>query len=564
MVASPLDVDLVRCGLVKGLPAAWLAAREADLLAPLRLLAPGALPEDPPPLVDRSGVAAGLARANAEYGHPRAAELAAKLADPGTRVVVGGQQTGLFGGPLLALVKAATAVRYAEALEAAGKPAVAIFWMATEDHDWAEVESATFPGPSGLLRLALGDDPSPLAPVGLRTIGPEVEGLVAALAESFPNERFAEWRERLAGWWAPGARFGDAFARQTVALLGARSPLMLDSMLPELKIAERPLLRLLVERRTAVEAAFAAAEARVLARGFELQVSPQRGASPLFLLRDAARRRIEWRGDGAFRLRGAASTQAVQPVSDLLAILEDDPSKVSPGVLARPAIQDAVLGTTLQIMGPGETAYLAQAAAIYPLLGVRAPWTALRPQVLIFDARQREQLTELGAGLAELLFAPEKIVSRLAARAGGGFVAERRAAAEELVDGMRRPALALDPGLEKPWTKTRDTLLGALDAFAAKVEAAAARRDGVSQQRFEHLRLVTRPDGVMQERLLSTAWFAGRYGEGFGDALLEQLALDPRRLALVDPTAERFGVDRQRANSGSAANSNRANIARPA
>ena len=542
MGAASEQIDLVAHGLVKGMPAAWLAGRESDLLAPLRLLAPGTLPEGPPPNVDRRGIAAGLKRANEAYGHPRAAELAAKLADPATAVVVGGQQTGLFGGPLLALVKAAAAVRHAEALEAAGRPAVALFWMATEDHDWAEVESATFLGSAGLVNFALGDDPAPLAPIGLRRVGPEIENLFAALAAAFPSERFAAWSARLAAWWKPGALFGEAFAQQTVALLGGRAPLMLDSMLPELKAAQRPHLRRLIEERAAVETAYVAAEDRVVARGFDLQVAPQRGASPLFLLRDGARRRIEWSGGDAFRLRGApAGTLAdtAEPVADLLALLASDPSLISPGVLARPAIQDAVLGTTLQIMGPGETAYLAQAAAVYPLLGVAAPWTALRPQVLVFDARQREQLAELGADLPELLFSPEKIASRLAVRAGGGFVAERRAAAEQLLEGLRAPALALDPGLEKPWTKTRDTLLGALDAFAAKVEAAAARRGGVAQQRFDHLRQATRPGGGLQERVLSTAWFAGRYGGDFGAALLEQLALDPRHLVLVDPHAGR-------------------------
>ncbi len=539
MAAPPLEVDLLLHGLVKGMPAAWLAGKETDLLAPLRLLAPGTLPEMAPPAVDRRGIAAGLSRTNAGYGHPRAAELAAKLADPATAVVVGGQQTGLFGGPLLALVKAAAAVRYAEALEARGRPAVALFWMATEDHDWAEVASATFLGPDGLLDLALADDPSPLAPVGCRQIGPEVESLLAALAASFPGERFAEWRRRLAEWWAPGARFGDAFARQMVALLGARSPLMLDSMLPSLKVAQRPHLIRLIEARVEVEAAYVAAEERIAARGFELQVAPQRGASPLFLLRDGARRRIEWSGDAGFRLRGAPGAEPAEPVAELVELLEREPSLVSPGVLARPAIQDAVLGTTLQVMGPGETAYLAQAAAVYPILGVAAPWTTLRPQVLVFDRRQREHLAELGATLGELLFAPEKIAHRLAALAGGGFVGPARQAAAELLDGLRAPSVALDPTLEKPWTKTRETLLGALDAFAAKVEAAAARRGGVAQQRFESLRQMTRPGGGLQERVLSTGWFAGRYGALFGEALLEQLTLDPRRLALVDPNADR-------------------------
>ena len=59
MSASPLEVDLIAHGLVKGLPAAWLAGKETDLLAPLRLLAPGTLPEMAPPAVDRSGIAEG-------------------------------------------------------------------------------------------------------------------------------------------------------------------------------------------------------------------------------------------------------------------------------------------------------------------------------------------------------------------------------------------------------------------------------------------------------------------------------------------------------------------------
>ena len=112
MAAPPEQIDLVAHGLVKGMPAAWLAGKETDLLAPLRLLAPGTLPEMAPPNVDRRAIAAGLARANQAYGHPRAAELAAKLADPATAVVVGGQQTGLFGGPLLALVNASSEERH--------------------------------------------------------------------------------------------------------------------------------------------------------------------------------------------------------------------------------------------------------------------------------------------------------------------------------------------------------------------------------------------------------------------------------------------------------------------
>jgi bacillithiol biosynthesis cysteine-adding enzyme BshC len=518
---------------LSGFAADVVAGRHLDLLAPLSLVAPGTPPAGAAPATaDRVELAAGLAAANAAAGHPRAAELAAKLARAETAVVVTGQQTGLFGGPLLALVKAAAATRWAEALEAAGRPAVAVFWMATEDHDFAEVAQATVLGPDGPLRLTLGEDPQPLAPVGLRTVGPAVAGLLEQLRARFPSEWFRAWVDRLALWWRPEARFGEAFAATLTALLGARAPLFLDSMAPALKLAQRPFLTALVERRAAHAAALAAREAELAARGLPLQVAPQPGASPLFLVRGRERRRIEWRGETRFALRGL---DGEWPVEELLATIADNPSAVSPGVLARPAVQDAVLGARVFVVGPGELAYLPQASAAHAVLGVAPPAVALRPHALVLDERSRAHLEELGATVAELLAGPEAIAARLAARAGADFAAPVRAAVERELDRLREPALALDAGLGKPWEKTHESVLRALDAFAARVEAAGARRDETGSHRLAQLVSLSRPGDQPQERVLASAWFAGRWGEGFAARLIDQLDLDARRLSLVDP-----------------------------
>src|SRR5262245_45798200 len=115
------------------LPAALARGRDLDLLLPMRFATPGAAPEIVAPTVDRGALAQALASANAGYAHAAAAALAAKLADPKTRLVVTGQQPGLFGGPLYALTKMVAAVRWAEELERQGAPALAVFWVATED-----------------------------------------------------------------------------------------------------------------------------------------------------------------------------------------------------------------------------------------------------------------------------------------------------------------------------------------------------------------------------------------------------------------------------------------------
>jgi bacillithiol biosynthesis cysteine-adding enzyme BshC len=530
-------VDLAAAGLLPPLAAAFLAGRDRDLLAPLAFLPPGELPEPaevaPEAAATRRALAEPLAVANRSYGHPRADELARRLADPATAVVVAGQQPGLLGGPLYTFSKLLAAARWAAALEAAGRPAVAVFWVATEDHDWHEVSRATVPARGGTLDLDLGPDPEPLTPVGVRCLGPAVSDLLANLAAAMPGDRYAEWVEVLGRWYRPEARFGEAFCRLMVELAGERCPLLLDSMLPALKVAQRPVLQRLVDRRREVDAALAAADEEIGRRGHPHQVHPQPGVSPLFLFRHGQRRRVAWAGDDAFELRGGEGEP--RPLAELLAAIAGNPEVVSPGVLARPAVQDAVLGTALMVMGPGELSYLPQAAPVYRVLEVTPPAVALRPQVLVLESHHLEQLAEAGLSVAELLAPREELDRLLAERSGDDFTAGPRRRLEELLAELRAPALALDPNLERPWEKTRDHVLGALDTFAGKVRSAAARQDEVRGSRLDRLRETVLPGGRLQERVIASAHYPGKYRGRFAEAYWEQMELDGSSLQVVTP-----------------------------
>ncbi|HEX9668619.1 MAG TPA: bacillithiol biosynthesis cysteine-adding enzyme BshC [Thermoanaerobaculia bacterium] len=538
---AALRVELEAAGLLPPLPRAFLAGRDLDLLAPLRL----ARPEAPPPLPPRPAAAAAAARraladtlafANRAYGHPEADRLAARLADPATRVVVGGQQPGLFGGPLLTLVKAVALTRWAAALEAQGEPAVAVFWVASEDHDWQEVSRAAFPTPQGTRVFDLGPDPEPLQPVGMRTLGPEVVAVLAALGEAMPGERYAAWLAALGRWYRPDARFGEAFCRLLAHLLGRHCPLLLDAMLPSLKEAQRPVLTRLVERRVEVEAALARADAAIAGRGHPLQVASRPGEAPLFLIGREGRRRVEWHG-GGFRLRGVPGADPL-PVEELRRTIEENPGAVSPGVSARPVVQDAVLGTALQVIGPAELSYLTQSAGLYEVLEVEPPAVALRPQAVVLEVHQVERLEEEGLTLADLLGPPELLERRLAEDAGGDVTADARRRIAEVLDGLRGPLLALDPGLERPYAKTREQVTKNLELLAARAVAAAARRDEVGRRRVEQLREAVLPGGKLQERVVSSAHFPGKYGDAFAAALWEQMELGPETLQVVVPGAE--------------------------
>lgn len=537
-VNGPTDSDslnLLATGRFPPLAEAFLLGRSRELLAPVRFLAPGEHPTatDSPVNVDRRALSRALAEANDRHGHPRARQLADDLADPSTCVVITGQQPGLFGGPMYTLSKAVAAELWAARLREMGQPAVALFWVATEDHDFRETSRATFLTAGGARTFDLGDDRQPLVPVGRRVLGPEVSRILAELRQAIPGERFGDWLAELEDWYAPDARFGDAFAKLMVRVLGPRCPLLVDAMLPELKRAQRPWMRQIVEERIELATAFESRDHEIIAKGYPLQVRPQQGASPLFLEHEGQRRRIEWRGTAEFRLRGEESFKG--SVEDLLGIIDADPGRVSPGVRARSAIQDAVFGTYLQVLGPGEMSYLPQAAPLFDLLGVTAPRVTLRPQILVLDERQRTRSVESGIGIPQLLDPAFDLDRWLAPPEDMGFLEVAEEELEALLGALQGPSLSLDGNLERPLKKTADQMWRALKAYRSKVTAAASRQDATQRARLEALRESCLPFGRLQERVVVSVQFPARYGDDLVEAIFEQMNLDPTKLSIVTP-----------------------------
>ena len=101
----------------------------------------------------------------------------------GARTVVTGQQVGLFGGPLLTLLKAATAIRKAQVASEAGVPHVPVFWMATEDHDLHEVNQATLLGKASVETLRSSFPGHRQQPVGSLPLGEAIAPVVAHAEE---------------------------------------------------------------------------------------------------------------------------------------------------------------------------------------------------------------------------------------------------------------------------------------------------------------------------------------------------------------------------------------------
>src|SRR5215472_2622266 len=156
-----------------------------------------------------------------------------RLAQPGTVAVVTGQQVGLFSGPAYTLYKALHAIRLAQWLSENGLPAVPVFWLATEDHDFAEVNHAwTFGADHRPLKLEMPRANSQPAggPVGEEPLAdPPLAHLREAMCDLPFVDEVAALVERA---YSPGETMGSAFGKLLRELLIRFDMPLVDPMLP--------------------------------------------------------------------------------------------------------------------------------------------------------------------------------------------------------------------------------------------------------------------------------------------------------------------------------------------
>ena len=435
------------------------------------------------------------------------------LAQPGTVAVVTGQQVGLFLGPLYTVYKAATAIAWAAAVEReTGARCVPIFWLQTEDHDFAEIAGCCVPAPGEPpLKLSLPAVERRCS-VAHVTLPPEVAGLVAALegaTSALPEAASILPLVRAA--YQPGRPISAAFAHLLAAVFAEEGLVVLDPRCSDLAPLAAPINRAALEQADAIDAA-------LLRRGLELEqagLAEQvhvRSGSPLVFFHpegsEGPRHRLQRAGAG-FRLDSGAEVA----IADVLAAAARNPLRLSTSALLRPIVQDALLPAVAYVGGPAEIGNLAQTAVLYPLFDVRPAMPVPRARFRLVDPRSATRLSELGLSAADVEVPREQLLEQLgAARAGLPSADE---IAKALLAGMpdRIDALAAArPALDRAARRTRFTVERAAARFAARQARLIAAEDRTLAERIDLLQSILYPECTPQERVHSLPWFAARFG----------------------------------------------------
>jgi bacillithiol biosynthesis cysteine-adding enzyme BshC len=442
----------------------------------------------------------------------------ARFAQPDTVAIVTGQQVGLFSGPAYTMYKALTAARIATHLTEQGIPAVPVFWLATEDHDLAEVDHAwAFGGdhqPVALRASARSDGQRPVGGIQLDS-APVAE--LHELLGSFPFGN--DVSDIVAEAYRPGVTLGESFRRLVQSLLHKFDLLYLDPLAEDVRRIGGPFLLNAISVAPDLKRDLLARNAELQEAGYHTQVHVEPNSSLFFVL-DGGRRISLKKQNGYY-----VSKERRYTPDELAAAAEH----LSPNALLRPVMQDYLLPTAMYFGGPAELAYLAQAEVLYRTLLGRMPVVEHRAGFTLLDARAKKLMERYRLGWPEVFEGESGLRDAIARRL---IPSELQRVFEETTHSVESSLFRLghelsrfDPTLVSALEKGRAKMLYQLSKLQKKSEREALRRNTRACEEARYLSGLLYPNKHLQERLYSILPFIAKHGFDLLDQLYQQINL---------------------------------------
>ena len=435
----------------------------------------------------------------------------------GAFAVVAGQQVGLFGGPLFSLFKIASQLALIKQLAALGVDCVPVFWLASEDHDLAEVNQALllthdfqlapFTSPTA------GVQGSPVA--GIRfaegaspIVNQAAELLGDSLAADFLRQSYTE-----------GETFSNAYAMLYSRIFAEHGLIFLDPADRELHRIAAPLFTSAVEHAAELDEGLLVRGRELQAAGYHEQVKVTKESTPLFAIVNGARVAIH-RGNGGFKI----GRDPLSP-EELLRRVKDAPENFNANVLLRPVLQDYLLPTLAYIGGPAEIAYFAQAAVVYQMLLGRVTPVASRLSATLIEPRIEKLMTKYAVELPELFHGECPLRDCMAARSLPPELKDNFEGARLSVDtAMQQVSTSLrnlDPTLVEAAARATNKMRYQIERLRKRAAQAELRRSEILARHAAQIENAVYPHKTLQEREVAAIYFYAKYGPPLINQLVE-------------------------------------------
>lgn len=292
------------------------------------------------------------------------------LSNSNTFTVTTGHQLSLFTGPLYFIVKILHVIKMCEGLKAKypNNHFVPVYWMATEDHDFEEIQSAS------LFKKKITWETEQKGPVGRFSL----DGLGEVrlqLEELFSNHSDSEVIKAIDSFY--GENYAAAMRNLVNHLFADRGLVIIDGDDKALKQSFVPTMKKEVKEQFSFNAV-SDTNSLLAFKGAKLQVTPRE--INLFYIENGVRERIIQEGDKFF-----IKDIGVHTEETLIDLMDCHPEKFSPNVILRPAYQETILPNLTYVGGAGEISYWLQLKGVFDELKLTYPLIQVRNSVIWLD-----------------------------------------------------------------------------------------------------------------------------------------------------------------------------------
>lgn len=327
------------------------------------------------------------------------------LKEENTFTITTGHQLNLFTGPLYFLYKIISTINLCEELkkEYPNQNFVPIYWMATEDHDFEEINHFWFKGKKiSWLKESFG-------PVGRLSTDGLKEVYEQFSSELSLGENASYLKDLFKKGYLKHSNLADATRYIVNEIFKEKGLVILDGDDKNLKQLFVPYAKKELINQTSREEVLKTNE---LLSAYKIQVNPRE--INLFYIEDNLRERIVFMPSHLSQKEGfykVLNTNYTFSESEILAELENHPEKFSPNVILRPLYQEVILPNLCYIGGGGELAYWLELKSNFEANHITFPILLLRNSVLIATQKQTEKADKLTLSWADLFSKQQDLIS---------------------------------------------------------------------------------------------------------------------------------------------------------
>lgn len=447
---------------------------------------------------------------------PETFENIAQLGESNTFTITTGHQLCLFTGPLYFVYKIVSIINLCKQLKAAypEQNFVPVYWMATEDHDFAEINHFNFKNKKFQWNSGQTGAVGRFHLEGIEEVFVEFEKLLGNY-----NENTTYIKELFKKSYFQQSNLADATRVLVHELFKSEGLVIIDGDSAALKKAMIPAFKEELLKEVSSDCIEQTNEE--LAKHYKIQVNPR--DINLFYIENDIRERIVKTKEG-YQIN---DTELTFSEAEMLNLLETNPERFSPNVVLRPLYQETILPNLAYIGGGGELAYWFQLKSVFENFKVQFPALILRNSAAVLDNKQSKLYQELSISLTELFTPTVDLVKLLVQRNANHdlSITEEKEWIEKAYASLIDKAADLDETYIPHFKARLAKHLNDLDHSSKKLIRAEKRKQATLVERIERLKQDLFPNGGLQERKDNFTSIYYHYGQDFFRALYANFRL---------------------------------------